>query len=129
MPWSGVRRGCAPRVSRQVSGVLVLLALVAGACSSGSSGSVTGVLVEEGGPNPNNHTPVAGTVELKSSSGTYSAAAGSNGRFTVSAPPGVYDLQGRPENWTAGGYPCGGLQVTVTGGGSAKGASVTCTFP
>jgi hypothetical protein len=108
--------------------LLFLLALGLAACGS-TTQAVTGVLVEEGGPSPANHTLVSGDIKLLGPHGTYTAVAARNGRFSLDAPPGAYHIQGRPAHWTgSAGYPCGGQQVILKAGTNIQ-TTVACVFP
>jgi len=106
-----------------------LLVFLGGACGS-STGTVTGVLLEVGGPPPGHSTPVGGTIRLSGSSGTFSTQANGDGRFSVAVPPGTYTIQGRPDHWgTAPGFPCGNDDVTVPTTGRSVATTVQCPIP
>lgn len=107
--------------------VLCLVALGLAACGT-TTQTVTGVLVEEGGPYPGIHALVPGSIRLVGTPGTFSTDAGRNGTFSLEAPTGTYRIEGRPANWSESGYPCGGQQVTVTAGKTLQ-TTVACEVP
>lgn len=110
-------------------GLLVTISVAVAACSGRTTTTLSGVLVEEGGPRPGGHTLVAGEIKLSAASGTFSASAGHNGRFSVAVPVGTYTVQGRPAHWPLPGYPCGGQKVFVPSTGKTIQTTVVCTFP
>ena len=108
--------------------LLCLFAVGLAACGD-TTQTVTGVLVEEGGPPPGVHTLVPGDIKLSGSLGTYTTVAARNGRFSLEVPPGTYHILGRPAHWEGSPeYPCGGQHVIVKAGTNIQ-TTVTCVFP
>jgi len=97
--------------------LLCLLTLALPACGSSTQTTVTGVLVEVGGPSPGFHSLVPGYIKLSGAQTTYLAVAGHHGGFSVEVVPGTYRIVGRPAS-LAGvfRYPCGGQKVAVKTG-------------
>jgi hypothetical protein len=70
--------------------------------------TVTGKFVRVGGPAPGSPVPLPGTITARAATGqTFTARAGSNGRFTLSLPPGTYRVSGRSPLIQSGQMVCG----------------------
>jgi photosystem II stability/assembly factor-like uncharacterized protein len=81
-------------------------------------GTVVGTLEAVGGPAPGTPRPLRGAVTLRDSAGAaFTAAAGSDGMFSVRVPIGSYSITGRSPLYGSGGADCHALDsVTVTAG-------------
>src|SRR5271169_2065415 len=109
-------------------GLLCCLVGMASSACGQTGPTVTGTLVEEGGPTPGVSTPTSGNIRMSGPTGTFSATAGHDGTFSLQVPAGTYSIEGRPSTWPLSGYPCGGQQVTLVAGKTMQ-TTVVCSFP
>jgi hypothetical protein len=139
------QRRCAVRRQRHVrrNGIAVLaLGIVAGCSASPGTPSadhqkslneqtVTGKFVRVGGPAPGSAVPLPGTITARAATGkTFTAAAGSHGRFTLSLPPGTYRVTGRSPLMQSGQMVCGGTaRLRVRSDRPAPRVTVVCSIP
>lgn len=135
-----VRLGPAPRAGAAAAACVAML-LVSGCASSSDRGTLHGYLYAAGGPaSTASPTPRAlvGTVVAAGPGGTDTAAVGSDGRFSLSLPPGTYRLTGYSPELTravAGSspsrieVPCEPTtpEVTVTAGQQTT-VNIYCPF-
>jgi hypothetical protein len=97
-----------------------------------ATGTVTGVLVRVGGPAPGAPVPLPGKVVAVSSDGArYTATTGRNGRYSLSLPPGSYQLTGHSRDVRSQGVPllCAGRHaVHVAARRTESGNDVICAI-
>jgi hypothetical protein len=97
------------------------------ACTQGARphGTVTGLLIEFGGPSPGIRLLVPGHVTATGPAATQTVTANRHGRFQFSLPPGIYHLTAQ-----SGGARCGRVRpVRVRPATITRGANVTCSVP
>jgi hypothetical protein len=116
-------------VSRMVGALTALIgaAVLLAACSSSPTGTVDGVF--EGMGNQTTHlggVPSAGNLTIKGPNGTYTAVAGPDGKFSVTVPPGTYNVVGRDLGQSGGVSSCRAA-VSVLAGKTTH-TVVTCVF-
>ena len=89
---------------------------------------VTGRFVRVGGPVPGLF-PLPGTITARAATGqTFTATAGRDGRFTLSLPPGRYQVTGRSPLIESGHETCPATGVLrVTRGKPAGPVTVVCS--
>ena len=102
--------------------MLGILALLVTACSK-PTGTITGHLYRVGGPPPGAPSPMPGTIYVSGRDSPVTA--GSDGSFSVVAPPGTYRLSGRSLD---GGLCRARRTVTVQAGARVK-MDVICDIP
>ena len=100
---------------------------------SGSGGyqqNVTGKFVRVGGPAPGSPVPLPGTITARAATGqTFTATAGSDGRFKLSLPPGSYRVTGRSPLMQSGQMICGaGARLRVARSKPAAPVTVVCSI-
>jgi hypothetical protein len=102
-----------------------------GARSADHEHNVTGRFVRVGGPAPGSPVPLPGTITARSATGqTFTAAAGSNGRFKLSLPPGSYRVTGRSPLMQSGQMICDATaRLRVTRDKPAGRVTVVCSIP
>jgi hypothetical protein len=93
--------------------------------------AVPGTFMREGGPAPGSPVPLPGTITAHGVTGqTFTATAGPNGRFTLSLPPGSYDVTGRSPLMQSGQAACpAAAELRVTRGKPASPVTVVCIVP
>jgi len=107
-------------------------AVLAGCTGSvGYQQNVTGKFVRVGGPAPGSPVPLPGTITARAATGqTFTATAGSNGRFKLSLPPGSYRVTGRSPLMQSGQMICGATaRLRVARGKPAPRVTVVCSIP
>jgi hypothetical protein len=119
------RLACAIAIS--LTAVLAL----AGCGGNAAHGSVAGVLERVGGPPPGSPVRLPGHVVAVNSAGAqFMTAVGTNGRFTLSLPPGTYQLAGYSPLMEDGKMRCIAPQsVHVTAGRTKSHLVVVCSIP
>lgn len=95
--------------------------------------TVTGDLVAIGGPAPGAARPLVGTVVAHRGTATdgpvaASAPAGADGRFSLTVPPGTYELTGTSSFVDGGRGLCVSNPITVTSSGPATEVAVICNI-
>ena len=108
--------------------VTIIAVVSAGCGSSSNSGMIAGVFYGMG--NVKTHVggvPSSGTIRVSSPSGSFTATAGKNGRFSVTVPAGTYKVTGRSPGQTGGISSCQvhGLKVVAS---QTTQVAVTCVF-
>jgi hypothetical protein len=115
---------------------LTLAALCA--CSSTThKGTITGTLTMAGGLAPGTSQPVAGEVTVTYSGPDHYEAApntdpiavvqvGDDGSFSVTVPPGRYDVSGRSPSFGDGTYPCDSAGLVRVTAATSVSADVVC---
>ena len=119
-----------------VMGASLAAAAVLAGCAGGSvatdatRGTVTGVLLGEGGPPGAHPATLPGTVVAASQTGQrFTAAAGGQGRFRLLLPPGTYRLTGHSPQIDNGMLLCLGAGVVhVTSRITRSGVTVICSI-
>ena len=98
--------------------------------STGYQQNVTGRFVRAGGPAPGSPIPLSGTITARAASGqTFTATAGSNGRFKLSLPPGSYRVTGRSPQMQSGQMICGATaRLRIAQGKAAAPVTVVCSI-
>jgi len=113
--------------------VLAVGIAVLAACggSPGYHQTVPGTFVRVGGPAPGSPVPLPGTITARAATGeTFTAAAGRDGRFKLSLPPGTYRVTGRSPLMQSGQMICAATaQLHVTRGQPARPVTVVCSIP
>ncbi len=107
------------------------IAVLTGCSAGGYQQNVTGRFVRVGGPAPGLPFSLPGTITARAASGqTFSATAGSNGRFSLSLPPGTYRVTGRSPLMQSGQMTCAApAALRVTRGKPAGHVTVVCSIP
>lgn len=70
-----------------------------GPSSGPPAGVVNGQLLMVGGPSPGMHRPLSGTITLRGKQGSVETRAGNDGRYTISLPSGVYEVEGHSQQY------------------------------
>lgn len=115
--------------------IAVILAGIAvlTSCSTsvGYQQNVTGRFVRVGGPAPGLPFPLPGAITARSASGqTFTATAGSNGRFKLLLPPGRYHVTGRSPLMQSGQMICDATaRLRVTRAKPPRPVTVVCSIP
>ena len=93
--------------------------------------TVTGTFVRVGGPAPGSLVPLPGTITARAATGqTFTAKARSNGRFTLSLPPGTYRVSGRSPLIQSGQMVCSATALLrVSRDMPAGRVTVVCLVP
>jgi hypothetical protein len=101
-------------------------------CSASPSGEQTvhGRFVRVGGPAPGSAVPLPGSITARARNGqTFTATAGSKGRFTLSLPPGSYRVTGRSPLMQSGQMICAATrQLHVIHGKTTQPVTVVCSI-
>ena len=109
----------------------VTISVLAGCGSSpGYHQAVPGTFLVAGGPAPGSPRPLSGTITARAASGqTFTATAGRNGRFTLSLPPGSYQVTGRSPLMQSGQMICAATSgLRVARGKPARPVTVVCSI-
>ena len=119
-------------MSRNAVAVLTVGITVLVGCGGGPGGQqgVPGTFVRVGGPAPGSPVPLPGTVTARTATGqTFTATADRNGRFTLSLPPGSYQVTGRSPLIESGQATCAATaELRVTRGKPAVPVTVVCSI-
>jgi hypothetical protein len=93
--------------------------------------TVPGAFVRVGGPAPGSPAPLPGTITARTAMGkTFTATAGRDGRFTLSLPPGTYQVTGRSPLMQSGQMICAAAaELQVSRGQPARHVTVVCSIP
>src|SRR5262245_44148237 len=96
----------------------------------GPGRAVTGRFVRVGGPAAGAPFPLPGTITARAATGeSFTATAGRDGRFTLSLPPGRYQVTGRSPLIESGHEPCPATgELRVTRGKPAGPVTVVCSI-
>jgi hypothetical protein len=99
--------------------------------SPGYRQTVRGTFVRVGGPAPGSPFPLPGTITARAATGsTFTATAGRTGRFTLSLPPGGYQVTGRSPLMQSGQMICDATtELHITRGKAARPVTVVCSIP
>jgi hypothetical protein len=118
---------------RNIFAVLALGIAVLAGCggSTGYQQNVTGRFVRVGGPAPGSPVPLPGTITARAATGqTFTATAGTNGRFKLSLPPGTYRVTGRSPLMQSGQMICDATaRLRIARGKAAAPVTVVCSIP
>jgi hypothetical protein len=92
---------------------------------------VPGRFVRAGGPAPGAPFPLPGTITARAATGqSFTATAGRDGRFTLSLPPGRYQVTGRSPLIGSGHVTCPATrELRVARGKPAGPVTVVCSIP
>jgi hypothetical protein len=98
--------------------------------STGHRQAVPGRFVAVGGPAPGAPRPLPGTITARATTGqSFTAAVGHDGRFTLSLPPGRYQVTGHSPLINSGHTPCPATrELRVTRGKPAGPVTVVCSI-
>jgi hypothetical protein len=104
--------------------------MILGGCTGSQGQIVTGRFARVGGPAPGAPFPLPGTITARSATGqTYTVTAGRDGRFTLSLPPGRYQVTGRSPLIESGHATCPATrELRVTRGEPAEPITVICSI-
>jgi len=93
--------------------------------------AVPGTFVRVGGPSPGSPVPLPGTVTARAATGgTFTATAGRDGRFTLSLPPGAYQVTGRSPLMQSGQMICAATaELRISRGKHPRPVTVVCSIP
>ena len=113
--------------------VLLLAPVTVGGCDSQAGhGIIAGRFVRVGGPPPGSPVPLPGQIVATGGGGSrYTTTAGSNGRYSLSLPPGTYRLTGYSPQVHAGSseVKCSAEHaVRVSAHGRTAGIEVICSI-
>jgi hypothetical protein len=99
--------------------------------SPGFQQSVPGRFERVGGPAPGSPSPLPGTITARAVTGdTFTATAGKNGRFTLSLPPGSYQVTGSSPLMQSGQMICAATsRLRVTRNKPVGSITVVCSIP
>ncbi len=97
---------------------------------AGDPRAVAGTFVRVGGPAPGSPFPLPGSITARAANGkTFTATAGSSGRFTLSLPPGRYKVTGRSPLIGGGQVTCPATaELRVSSGATARRVTVICSI-
>lgn len=113
--------------------VLAMVIVVLAGCGGhpGYHQTVPGRFVRVGGPAPGSPFPLPGTITARAATGeTVTAAAGQDGRFRLSLPPGSYRVTGRSPLMQSGQMICAATaELHISRGQSARSVTVVCSIP
>ncbi len=103
---------------------------LAGCGGNAAHGAIAGVLERVGGPPPGSPVALPGHVVAVNSAGAqFTTAVGSNGRFSLSLPPGTYQLAGYSPLMDDGKMRCGTAHAFhVTTGRTLTHVAVVCSI-
>lgn len=119
-------------IRRNVLAVLAAGISVLAGCggSPGYLQAVPGTFEGAGGPAPGSPFPLPGTITARAATGqTFTATAGRDGRFTLSLPPGTYQVTGRSPLMQSGQMTCPATaELRVARGTPAGPVTVVCSI-
>lgn len=87
---------------------------------------MTGVLETAGGPSPGGHIPLAGTVDVTGSKGTYTTPTRPDGTFSLKVPSGLYNVTGHSARFGTGAQLCRATQLVHVLSGKSSVVAVLC---
>ena len=111
---------------------LAAAVLAAAGCSgtTGSTGTVTGTYIREGGPSGAPNVRLPGTITFRASDGTTTSfSSGTNGTFTGQLPPGSYTVTATSSLINDGTSACSQSLSTRVQAGKTVSLTVVCAVP